>query len=152
MKIKDMDLEQLNGEWTGFFVYGNGYPATYREKKNDFTIVVNGADGMIKGECTDVFVRKYFTSPATIDGSFENGAVTFIKRYPSLLTIDENEKVTVFPDRPSHEVLYTGHVYKKLFSRKIYFKGRWDISGSFLDEDKNARYYTFGGTWEMEKS
>ena len=109
-------------------------------------------NGMIKGECIDDFVRTYFTSPAIIEGSFENGAVTFIKRYPSLLTIDENGKVAVFSDKPSHEVLYTGHVYKKLFLRKIYFKGKWDISGFFLDENKNPRYYTFGGTWEMEKS
>lgn len=141
----------VNGLWEGYFTYGPGYPPSYKNKKVTFTIELTETKGLITGKCIDEFVKTHFTEAAKIEGAFENNQITFLKTYPSYLYIDENDKPAVDKSKPSTSILYTGILKKRIFTRVYYFKGNWEISGSYLDQDKIAHYYAVEGKWTMQK-
>ena len=106
----------------------------------------------MSGTCNDDYTKQLFKTPATIDGSFEENRIYFIKRYPSLLTIDKNGQTIIIPDEPSLSIQYAGYLRKGFLTKKIYFEGEWSIDGSFLDENGNANYFSSSGRWKMTKS
>ena len=77
--------------------------------------------------------------------------ISFIKRYPALLTVDVNEQAIIIPEKPSVEIHYTGFFYKGLFSSTIRFEGEWTMTDYFLNELGEKEFYTCYGTWEMKK-
>ncbi|HEX7903771.1 MAG TPA: hypothetical protein VF487_07825 [Chitinophagaceae bacterium] len=147
-----MPKPTIEGKWIGHFVYGETYPKEFKSKKISFVIEIAKDNELIKGTCIDDLSREIFKNPAIIEGLFENDFITFIKRYPALLTEDENNNLVAHFDKPSVNIHYKGVLTKNLFSRIYFFKGEWEISGSYLDEMGQANYYTFAGKWRMQKS
>ena len=145
-----MAIPKIEGKWVGFYSYGKSYPKEFRRKKTSFSLEIVNEDGLIKGICDDEFTLNLFGKPATIEGFAEKYTITFIKRYPSLLTLDENNQPLVVAEEPSLDIQYIGSLQKKIFSNKYILKGSWDISGSFLDKHGNANYYTDEGIWELK--
>ena len=106
---------------------------------------------MIDGLCEDDITKKLLLKPATIEGTYQNETIYFIKRYPCLVESDTELNLKAIPTEPSPGIEYKGNLHRRMFSKKRYFKGKWEISGSLLDENKIARYYTIGGNWFMKK-
>lgn len=106
-------------------------------------------NGIITGTLVDQYVQKYFTEPATVEGVLTEQSLSFVKKYPYFMGIDEDHEVFTDKSMPSHEIHYTGRIKRKLFSNRYFVKGKWEISGSFLDEHGNANYYTGEGKWQM---
>ncbi|HLK29834.1 MAG TPA: hypothetical protein VKT28_14745 [Puia sp.] len=146
-----MHLKTIEGKWAGSFTYGHGYPLKQIGSSVPFTIDLKYKDGLIKGICIDDLVEELMLKPATIEGSFENRSILFIKRYSCNITRDINNKLIAEHNEPAVGIQYVGKLRRKFFSRKYFFKGEWDISGSFLDETGIARYYTAVGKWSMKK-
>lgn len=146
-----MSLTIIEGAWEGFFTYGPDYPIEYQSIKEVFTMELSVVDGIIKGACVDSFIKKYFDEPAKVEGTLIDGVLSLIKKYPYFLGVDEYEQTYVDKALPSHEVHYRGQMKRKLFSSEYFVEGQWDISGSFLDEEGTARYYTDEGDWEMHR-
>jgi hypothetical protein len=148
---QNTSLDYLAGNWEGFYTYGPGYPVNYQTRKEKFTLTLTVHDGIVRGELVDSYIKEYFTEPATVEGTLQDQVLSLVKRYPYFLGMDENEQVFVDQSEPSHEIHYIGRLKRKLFSRKILIEGTWDISGSFLDKQGNAFYYSVDGEWEMRK-
>ncbi|HEX3166781.1 MAG TPA: hypothetical protein VHQ93_11025 [Chitinophagaceae bacterium] len=146
-----MNNHKLNGIWKGFYKYGNMYPETYQKIAEPFTVEIEFDGVNFKGICKDRFSEKYFSSPASIEGTFVPNLISFIKKYPALLTIDDNLQTIVIPEKPSHEIHYTGFFYKGLFSRSIRFEGEWVMTDFILTENGKREYFNCTGTWNMKK-
>lgn len=106
---------------------------------------------VIRGHCIDRYTREYFDTPAKIEGTLINNELSLIKTYPYFLGLDENDKTFVEKSLPSQEIHYLGKLKVKLFSNDHYVESTWNISGSYLDEQGNAQYYTDAGDWEMRR-
>jgi hypothetical protein len=146
-----MDKDLISGNWSGAYRYGRGYPAGVRGTRVLFSIRIDPFDGIFTGTCTDTYTDEYFRAPAIIEGEIEGNRIYFIKRYPSLLTIDEQGNTIVIPDEPSVNIQYEGRLYKSFFSGKYYLKGEWNIDGSYLDDTGNAIYYSSSGSWKVSR-
>src|SRR5678816_827474 len=122
-----MNNHKLNGIWKGFYKYGNMYPESYQKIAEPFTVEIEFDGVNFKGICKDRFSEKYFSSPASIEGTI------------------------VLPEKPSHEIHYTGFFYKGLFSRSIRFEGEWVMTDFILTENGKREYFNCTGTWNMKK-
>jgi hypothetical protein len=142
----------IKGKWIGQLTYDSTYPIEYRNKVLSFQITISQEKELLKGECVDDITEQLLLKAATIEGVYENEAIYFVKRYPCLITLDERNHLKLFPAEPSMGIEYKGHLRKKLFSKKRYFKGTWDISGSYVDGNGMSYYYSMGGKWKMEKT
>ena len=139
------------GKWQGYYTYGSGYSPEIQQKKFDFTMELWNDEGIIKGISFDGITEEFFEEPAKIEGNFEDHSITFLMTYPCRVELDENNKIRTVPGKPSSGILYTGMLRKSFFSNQYIFRGEWDISNSWLDENKRAVYSTGMGTWMMRK-
>lgn len=146
-----MDYIKLNGIWKGYYEYGDSYPEEFQRLREPFTLELLFDDVNFNGICKDKFTESYFNKPATVQGTFVPNLISFIKKYPSLLTVDDNMQTIVIPDKPSLEIHYTGLFYKGLFSKTIRFEGEWTMTNLVITESGKKDYFTFDGTWTMEK-
>lgn len=146
-----MDYTKLNGTWSGYYKYGDHYPEEFKLGKEPFTLELTFDDANFKGICKDKFTESYFNKPATVEGTFVPNLISFIKRYPSLLTVDDKMQTIVIPDKPSLEIHYTGLYYKSFFSKTIRIVGEWTMTNLVLTESGKKDYFTFDGTWMMQK-
>ena len=144
-------LENISGKWAGYYKYGAGYPLSMQGIAKDFEMELTDEDGLIKGICRDDITNELTISPAEIEGTFENGLFYFIKTYTCAIVFDEYGESVALPDKPSHAVHYKANIRKRLFSKAYFFKGSWEISGSYLDANKVPFHYSISGTWKMKK-
>ncbi len=147
-----MSLAYLPGKWEGFYTYGPDYPVALQTIREYFTVELRVQDGIISGELTDSYVQQYFSEPAIVEGTLIDQTISLVKRYPHFLGIDENDQIFVDSTQPSHEIHFIGQLKRKWFSRDYFIEGKWDISGSFIDESGNAGYYSCDGEWEMHRA
>lgn len=84
-------------------------------------------------------------------GFLDDKTLTLIKRYPHYFEANDNGEIILYPGKPCHEIHFVGNLISSWFSRRYFVEGRWDISGSFLDSNGDARYYTGEGDWEMQR-
>lgn len=146
-----MKIEKLAGLWKGNFKYGNIYPEEYKDRVEFFSLDIKFDGNNFKGTCRDFFTETYFNEAATIEGTFVPNLISFIKRYPSLLTVDEKGEVLIISAKPSLDIHYTDLFYKGLFSSTMRFEGEWTITDYYLNELGKKEFYTCYGTWEMKK-
>jgi len=146
-----VNYEKLSGIWHGIFKYGNAYPEDHRKIVEPFTLDIKFDECNFNGICEDRFSKTYFNSSATVEGSFVPNLISFIKRYPGLLTIDEEFQTVALPDKPSLDIHYTGFYYKGIFSSKARFEGEWIITDYILNDAGQREYSNSGGVWMMSK-
>ncbi|HEX2536445.1 MAG TPA: hypothetical protein VHK69_22035 [Chitinophagaceae bacterium] len=139
----------LNGQWKGVYTYGNPY--SWKGKSEPFTLDIICWEGIIQGTCADVYTRRYFDRPAVIEGVYDDNFISFIKKYPGLLTVDEAGRDLVLHDQPSLPIHYTGAPYRRLFSRRLRMKGEWSLTQAIRNAQGQMEFYTGSGTWRMTK-
>jgi hypothetical protein len=146
-----MNYEKLNGIWKGSYKYGNSYPEEYRNKEEAFSLDIRFDGVNFKGVCEDLYTNTLFKKPAIVEGTFVPNLISFIKKYPALLNVDENFLTVIVPDKASLDIHYTGFYYKALFSKTMRFEGEWSMTDFFLDENGKKVFFTSHGTWKMKK-
>ena len=142
----------IDGKWSGKVSYGSYYPAAYKNKKLLFTLQLSSQNAVIKGTCEDDTTRELKLAPAFIEGFFRENVIQFVKYYSSLVIFDEQNKLKAIANEPSVRVEYKGSRYWKLFSRKKYFKGTWEIVTPGKHQQGNISMQRPGGTWMMESA
>lgn len=147
-----METQTLNGRWIGKFEYNQIKPFTLA-KPIDFEISLNFTDNNnFTGTCTDELTLKLFSEPASIIGTFSANYISFIKRYPCMLSSDEKLNPILIKDEPSVDIHYTGILSKTFFTGKFVFSGEWSLTDVYLDEQGNKVFQTNNGTWKMMKA
>lgn len=141
-------MHAISGKWSGEFVYGREYDSQKRGKKVKFTMILSYDDGIVRGASIDDEAREIFKEPAKIEGSFENGVLELYLTYQKDSIAGQEKKAAEYG---MGSIQYIGSLRKKMFSKKTYFSGTWDISESELDSNGMACYYHGSGKWKMEK-
>src|SRR5436190_17467396 len=101
-----MSKVSVEGKWVGKLSYGRGYPAEYRAKSLCFVINILATNDLVKGDCDDDITKELLLKPASIEGTYKNKSIHFIKRYPCLVTFDEKENLKAIPTEPSPDIQY----------------------------------------------
>jgi hypothetical protein len=141
-------MDRISGKWSGEFVYGSEYDSQKRGKKVKFIMTLMYDNGIVRGFSIDEEAKEVFSEPAKIEGSFENGVIAFYLTYHKDSIVGEEENAAEYG---VGSIQYIGFLRKKIFSKKVYFSGTWDIGESELDSNGRACYYHSSGTWKMEK-
>jgi hypothetical protein len=145
-------MQSLSGKWIGKYVYGRGYEESKLiGTQCHFEIMLEQFGDRIKGTCFEEATIEYWSSPATLEGSFTNDRINFIKKYPSYWAGD-SEKTIIYDNTPSHEIHYTGTLHKRIFSKRLYFVGTWVIKSFISPEDGQPYECGAQGTWRMEQA
>jgi len=141
----------ISGKWSGVYIYGAGYEEDLRGKRVRFTVELFEDEQLVRGSCIDAETEHILTGKSKIEGTFENGLLVFYKTYPFTFDFAENDVAYIVEHVSSPSIQYTGLLRRSLFSRSHYFKGDWEIHGSYLDDNGCAQYYSSHGTWRMER-
>lgn len=144
-------MELITGQWIGEYTYGDSYTEELRGKSVKFSMDLFSDGEVVRGTCIDEETKELFSKPAKIEGTFKHDTILFYKSYPEAKGLVGASRL-IAEEYNRTSIQYTGILKKKLFTRTLYFEGTWEISGSFLDEEGVARYYTFDGTWKMKKA
>jgi hypothetical protein len=144
-------LNSIQGKWKGQYTYGQGYPSALVGRTVEFMVDLFIDNNHLSGFCQDAGeVAEAFEKPATIQGTFAEGKIEFIKRYPGRLFIDE-KNLYAYEDIPSSDIIYKGVLKKKLLSRKYYFKGTWSIETIVTNDNGKEECKIVRGKWKMYK-
>ncbi len=141
----------LSGRWKGKYKYGDGYPDIIKGKSEPFEFDIRDDEGKIQGNCIDEIVKAVPGNSSAITGTFRDGLLIFSKKYRYQLFLDADGSRVQSDNEPSGEIHYAGHLKKRLFSGKPYFKGEWQINTEWTDEEGHSLTSSCGGTWEMTK-
>ncbi len=127
----------LNGNWIGFYEYGNGYPESFKGRRILFEAAIGQGPtdflGKIKekneiGETDDVRVK----------GTIIDDRIIFTKHHTKVYSIDENGKINPIVQGKDVILYYRGVFY----SEEDRFKGEWE------DQELGGTNNP-GGIWEM---
>ena len=141
----------LTGRWKGKYTYGAGYPQNFIGKSEPFEFDIQDIEGKITGVCVDEIVKAIEGNESTIEGTFKDNFISFIKRYKYQLLIDESNNYVSEENIITDGVHYVGHVHKRFFSRKVYFTGEWQITADFKDDHDKIVTFSVEGTWTMSR-
>lgn len=134
----------FTGTWYGQYFYGASYGEDYEGMFTSFEITLTMKDGVLRGTCVDDPAVFAFKKPATIEGFIDGAFISFVKKYANAWTTDASGRVVEFPNRPSHEIHYTGHFVED------HFEGEWEIiNNTHIDAQGNMVDDTLRGTWSM---
>lgn len=135
----------ISGKWNGVYTYGDSYPVEMRGREVGFHLECKQLKGVIIGTCEDEESKNIFEQPASISGVFEDGYISFVKKYPHHWSVDEKRKVRVDKNREAIEVQYVGYLNGSVV------KGTWSMSVAYVDRLGTITNVEFGGTWMMKK-
>ena len=137
----------LDGRWKGEYTLGPEYGS--REGKSfDFTVNLNeDDDSSIEGICMEHATKDLFKEPVTISGFREEDFISFVKKYPCLVLVDEQENYMTDKEKEHPDIEYEGELDPET--------GR--MQGTFstynIVEDINGRRFevVFTGGWFLER-
>lgn len=144
-----MDYQKISGKWAGEYILGKEYPENERDTAVSFIIEMDCLEGAITGTCNEEVTKKIFKKPAVIEGFFDNGVISFIKKYPCLWAADENGNDKLYPHVPSQRIHYFGTFEQTLLSTDFY--GEWEMCENFIDGNGIVVPIVSTGTWTMRK-
>jgi|SRR5688572_1667873 len=146
-----MNIESLNGKWQGIYNYDK-LPGIPKLKTGKFVMDIHFNGNDFSGTCEDEYTVTLFDKQATISGTFSPNYISFIKKYPALLSSDEHFNPLVIWEEPSAEIHYTGILTKTFFTNRYIFNGEWSLTDVFFDIAGKKQFLTNSGTWQMKKS
>jgi len=146
-----MNEASPQGQWEGHFTYGEGYTAAFQEKKVRFALDIQVEDGVLTGYSTDSRTQGLFKEPAKIEGRVDGDSIAFIKRYPCLVTSDQDGNSILVPEQPSLDIIYAGKLHKSFLFNRYYLKGSWKITGSIPNRRGQMVQYVYRGDWKVKR-
>ena len=123
----------LIGLQKGYYTYVKDYPHGIIGKSEPFEFEINDENGLFKGTCVDEVVKAITGNESFVYGIFKEGIIKFKKTYKYYATLNEFGEI-VFENKVTMSgVDYEGKLFKRFFSGKPYFKGKWSIAGEYTD-------------------
>ncbi len=138
----------INGLWKGEFTLGPEYGP--RAGKNiDFTADLKEDDDFsIEGICIENETKGFFKEPVTINGFREDVFISFVKKYPCLLLVDEKGNYIVDKEKEHPDIEYEG----ELDPETGRIEGTFSTYSIVEDLDGNRFEVVYTGTWFLERA
>ena len=109
-------MDNLAGKWVGQYTYHS----ERHELVDSFEIELQYQDGLVTGTSKDISLNN---EPGTIKGFFENGILSFTKRYHRLIFEDDQGNIMADDSAESLEINYTA----TFDENEKAFIGFWEI-------------------------
>ncbi len=137
----------VSGLWKGEYTLGPEYGP--REGKSfDFEADVKEDDDFsIEGICVERETKDLFKEPVTISGFREDGFISFIKKYPYLLLIDEQQNYLIDKEKEHPDIEYEGELNPETGR----FEGTFSTYRIIENIDGRRFEVVFTGTWFLER-
>jgi hypothetical protein len=142
-----MENHFLNGEWIGYFTYGEMYPENIRSLKSGFEMKLDTNGDQINGVCFDDDMKGRLDTPANINGKINPESIHFTKQYPFFFSIDARGNVIKDESKTPSTVNYSGNY--DAASNSV--NGKWQISMIEMNSRNEQVEKTVGGNWSMKK-
>jgi len=142
----------LTGHWIGKYTYGKGYSPHLAGRSEPFEFHLIDTGGSVSGSCIDNIVKAVNGNESYIVGTFTGKVISFKKRYKFHTATNEKGNLIILPETKSNGIDYTGILRKKMFTKKIYFVGKWSITMQLKDYTGQLQTFTATGTWKMKQS
>jgi hypothetical protein len=145
-----MNTHKLNGRWRGQFTYGN----RYEEKEGvtvPFELDLQFDGNVFTGTAFDQETKHLFSEPAKIEGVFSDNYISFIKKYPCSIEVDQFNRLVAIKTQPAIPVHYTGTLRKRGLFFNDFFEGEWEVTSAYKNADGTIAYATGLGTWTMKR-
>ena len=135
----------IDGQWAGYYGYGDQYPEVTRKKVVKFMAQIN-----VDGDEFEGFIKEDETNGipeiAKIDGILRGRKIAFVKTYSRTYGVDQNGVRTVISEHPQY-ISYSG-VHNESQNK---FVGQWKIETMYKSSDGSTRTQISIGHWEMTK-
>jgi hypothetical protein len=139
--------EQINGEWIGYYSYGEMYPPHLQSMKCGFAMKLNLNGNSLNGTCEDDDMKGKLDTPANINGNVDSHQLKFKKQYPFAFSIDQNGTVHKNPNQTPPFIEYEG----KFDPSSNSCDGIWKIT-AMEDNGRNSMVEkVYSGPWSMKK-
>ena len=137
----------LNGEWIGYYSYGEMYPANLQAMKCGFEMKLNTNGDNLEGTCSDDDMKGKLDTPANIKGTINADQLSFTKQYPFAFSIDQNGTVHKAPNQTPPFIEYDG----KFDPATSNCNGTWKITMMETTGRNEMVERVYSGPWSMKK-
>lgn len=134
--------DYIAGIWNGLFIYGSEEDESESVR---FRMELTIKNGIIAGQCIDSEEDGGIPLPANINGFVENNTVSFIKKYPCLIYVDENGKYQKDESQSHPEIHYYGEYINGMLI------GSWEMILGSVEQGDDIIVEQLFGKWEMRK-
>jgi hypothetical protein len=134
---------KVHGSFIGQYTYGEGYPQQQIGTSVSFEMMLTARGVEFFGYCIDEATKLVFPEGAEVIGLIENNMISFDKRYPKAVQLDENGFTTVIEDGIPPLIQYEG----ELFGER--FEGVWEIHQHYKENEEVFSIMIGSGTWAM---
>ena len=135
----------IQGHWTGIVVYGKTY-RKHKFKQLIFEMDITQDSEKISGKANDISGVGVNPDPASIEGTFIDGKIKFVKQYPSFHYYDRGETKND-KSRLGGLIYYSGELEEnaETLSGKWFIRDKIKIFGIIPISLSNR------GTWTMHR-
>ncbi|WP_438711042.1 hypothetical protein ACSTS3_21270 [Aquimarina muelleri] len=136
----------LNGNWEGYYEYGEGYILPYFGERVKIEVIIKGENDSFTGSTTEEESNLSVPSEARIKGFTEGDMISFVKTYPINPQIDGySNKIQI--KEGQLDIEHVGFCDHK--NQSIY--GSWQIQQVFKNEYNQDDVEYVGGIWFLKK-
>jgi hypothetical protein len=142
-----MNDSYMKGTWTGTYKYQLKSHPELNKGETGFVLTITEFDGVnFKGIVIDDLETGGTKGEGTIDGTFDNGIINFVKQMPVLTMGIRNKGTKEFPVK--HKPIY----YTGTLNSENLFVGEWKMKGGItFNKYVIALSLNGKGTWKMSK-
>ena len=137
----------LEGDWIGFYEYGEGYSEANKLVKVPFVMTVENAVDEFIGKIKEDKTSEGVEDLILVRGKLDNDLINFVKFYTKAHYIHEDNMIDSLDSDTLSKVYYTGQF---IFDEKK-FIGEWYIQDYFVDDSGVLHDKYLKGSWEMQK-
>lgn len=140
-------IYKLKGRWKGIFILGEEYGDNEGDEKTFILFIEEEKDDKFKGKSVDYEGYGENYNPASINGYVQGSFISFIKQYPFLYEVNENNESIYNREEKHPEIHYEGQYDLK--EKK--FSGTWEMVIQVIEMHENDLEQLLRGKWEMSK-
>jgi hypothetical protein len=141
-----MNSISLNGKWQGEYTLGQEYESG-EGISSEFLLDIIEKKGILKGTCTEPGISELFSNPITIKGFIEGVLISFIKQYPCLFFITEDNQYRIDTSQKHPDIEYQGEYDEETDS----FHGTFTMISDATQYGYGWFEDVLSGSWRMHR-
>lgn len=140
------EIIDMQGQWKGIYTFGPEY-GNLVGQSFEFRLFLTHDMGNFSGKAFDMDAPMNYRDIPLINGFVKNDFISFIKKYETSYSVEDDGSYVVNKDLPGHEIHYYGNYNPA--ERK--FCGKWEIKVGEEQAIDGVIEFLYTGTWEMYK-
>jgi hypothetical protein len=136
----------MTGKWRGTYILGPEYESD-EGKSFEFILDLLDENRTFNGVCYEAGLSELFQKPITVTGFWENGLISFTKKYPCLYFLGEDGKVVIDIMNEQPDIFYSG----ELDETENEFSGDFEMVVDSISHGEGWLESSLTGTWTLKR-